>query len=316
MSTSLQVVIPSVQEVQVLKDLGTTLVKSGFLPNTVKTPEQAIAIMLKGKELGIPPMQSFGSIAIVQGKPTISAELMLALIYRNFPSASVHFVRSDEKECTIAAKRPNGKESIFTFTLEDAKRAQLLGKSSWTQYPAAMLRARCISAMARAVFPDALMGASYTPEELGADVNDEGDIIDVNPEATNQKDSGAQVVAETPKKSAQTDSFPAKENSSVQTHSSPVTGPQSPTEPKQMTLEHAKAIKALAETVKKRAWKNEDVGQFIRQKMGKKSSKELSIEELGFLTGIILSRAPSEALAEKIAFQDPGSFANYEHDVP
>jgi hypothetical protein len=50
--------------------------------------------------------------------------------------------------------------------MEDAKVAGLLSKDTWKKYPEAMLRARCVAIVARALFPDAIMGASYTPEEL------------------------------------------------------------------------------------------------------------------------------------------------------
>lgn len=171
--------LPSVQEFQTMKDLGNMAVKSGFLPTSIKTPEQAIIIMLKGRELGIPPMQAFSSIAVVNGKPTMSAELMLSMIYKNVSGAIVDFAKTDNNECVIEAKRPNGKKTKFTFSMEDAKRANLTGKGPWVTYPSAMLRARCISAMARAMFPDALSGVVYTPEELGAQVDEDLNIIDV-----------------------------------------------------------------------------------------------------------------------------------------
>ena len=172
-------IIPTPSELTVLKELGSMLVKSGLLPSSIKTPEQAMVIMLKGKELGIPPMQAFSSISVVQGKPTIGAELMLGLIYKAYPTAVIDYEVSSNTACVINATRPGGKPSKFSFNMDDAKKANLLGKSSWTQYPAAMLRARCISAMARAVFPDALMGASYTAEELGAEVTEEGEVINI-----------------------------------------------------------------------------------------------------------------------------------------
>ena len=68
--------------------------------------------------------------------------------------------------------------SKFSYTIEEAKQAGLLGKDSWKNYPAAMLRARAVSIVARAVFPDSIMGCSYIHEELGAEVNEEGEIIE------------------------------------------------------------------------------------------------------------------------------------------
>src|SRR5512141_675156 len=65
------------------KELANTLLKSGFLPGAFKTPEQVIAVMLKGQELGIPAMEALNSINVVNGKPTVSPQLMLALARRS-----------------------------------------------------------------------------------------------------------------------------------------------------------------------------------------------------------------------------------------
>lgn len=172
---------PTDAEWMALKDQATTVVKSGLLPTAIKTPEQAIAIALKGRELGVPMMQAFAHIHIIQGKPTISAELMLSLIFRNCPGAVVDYVETTELSCVVQAKRPNGSAVRFSFSMDDAKQAQIEAKESWKKYPGAMLRARAISIMARALFPDAIMGCSYTPEELGAEIDDEGGVIDVTP---------------------------------------------------------------------------------------------------------------------------------------
>lgn len=173
---------PTLAEIQTLKELGSVIRKSGFVPSSIKTDEQAVVILLKGQELGLPPMQAFASIAVINGKPTLTAEVMLGLIYRDHPKAQVTFVRTTAEVCTIEACRPGGKPSTFSFSLADAQKAGLLGKGPWEQYPAAMLRARCISAMARAMFPDALSGCVYTPEELGAQVDQEGAVVEVKSE--------------------------------------------------------------------------------------------------------------------------------------
>jgi hypothetical protein len=186
MSTSLQLqearsvsLFPSPVEWQMIKEQATMLVTTGFLPASIKTPEQAIAIALKGRELGIPPMQAFAHIHIIQGKPTISAELQLALIFKNCPGAVINYEETNGHCCVIMAKRPNGSAVRFSFTIDEAKKAGLLSKDSWNKYPSAMLRARAISIAARALFADAIMGCSYTPEELGAEVDDEGEVISV-----------------------------------------------------------------------------------------------------------------------------------------
>lgn len=143
------------------------LVRSGLLPSAIKSNVQAFAIWQMGRELGIPPMHAFRSINVIKGKPTLSAELMLALVYQRVPGAKVTFKTPPEKqnvECVVEMQRPGGDAQSFRFSIEDAKRAGLRG-DNWTKYPASMLRARVVSAGARAVFPDAIMGC-YTPDEL------------------------------------------------------------------------------------------------------------------------------------------------------
>ncbi len=67
------------------------------------------------------------------------------------------------------------------WTLERAKQAGLLGNDTWAKYPAAMLRARAITEVARAGASEALYGVVYTPEELGAEVDEEGAVIAAEP---------------------------------------------------------------------------------------------------------------------------------------
>lgn len=163
------------------------LVKTGFLPESIKTPEQAIAIMMKGRELGIPSMYALSNIVIIKGKPTCNSELMLALIYRDHGDGSIRIVESSNDVCQIAYRRPRWpKEQSYAFTVQDATRAGLMGGNTWKQYTAAMLRARCISAVARMAFPDSIAGM-YTPDELGADVamsDEQVEFIVSKPEPT------------------------------------------------------------------------------------------------------------------------------------
>lgn len=162
------------------KQYVTTLLKSSFFSH-IKTIEQALIIIWKARELGIPEVQAFTSIAVINGKPSITAELMLSLIYKNCKTADIVYEKTDTNVCIINARRKDSQNySKFQFSIEDAKTAGLTGKGPWRQYPSAMLRARCISAMARALFPDCLSGCVYTVEELGGSVNPEG-AIDVTP---------------------------------------------------------------------------------------------------------------------------------------
>ena len=191
-----QAVALQTQPVELIPSMGTwnqimtvceTLVQSGFLPKGINTPEKAAAVALKGNELGIPMMQSFSHIAIVQGKPTCSAELQLALVARG--GVTWEFTENTDEKATVIFLRPGFSDFVSTFTMADAKRAGLVTRgSAWEKYPRAMLRARAISAGARVIGPDLIGGMSYTPEELGAVVDVEtGEVIDTQAEVVDSK---------------------------------------------------------------------------------------------------------------------------------
>lgn len=145
-----------------------TLAAANSLPASLKkSPADIVAIVLAGAELGIPPMASIRSIHLIDGKPVLSADAMAGLCLRNRDVCEyLTLVVSTDAKATYRAKRKGAPEPVeISFTIEQAKIAGLVGKGNWAKYPAAMLRARAMSAIARAVFPD-LVGNLYDPDEL------------------------------------------------------------------------------------------------------------------------------------------------------
>jgi hypothetical protein len=156
-------------------ELCRTLVASRFLPESIRTPEAAFAILATGRELGLTAMQSMRSIHIIKGKPTLSADLIVGLCKRAPSCEFFQLVESSGKVARYETKRVGEKPTVLEYTIEEAKQAGLLSNDNWRKYPAAMLRARCASALARAVYPDVAMGL-YDPDELGASVEVEESI--------------------------------------------------------------------------------------------------------------------------------------------
>lgn len=168
--------VDPVSEWTALRSQADALVKSRFLPRAVDTPEKAVAIMLMGRELGIGPMQALRSVHIIEGKPTMSSELIAGLVLARLPGSTLRVSSTTNEECTVEAARAGQPATTFRFSIKDAQAAQLTGKDNWKKYPAAMLRARCLTAAARAMFPDATMGL-YDPDELGAITGERGEIV-------------------------------------------------------------------------------------------------------------------------------------------
>lgn len=142
-----------------LWDLAETAVASGLMPRAIQRPEQAFVMMMAGRELGLTAMQSLRSIHVVEGKPTLSADLMVALCRRSPECAWIRLVESTpERAVYEALRRGDPGPTRMAFTIEEARTAGLATKDNWKRYPAAMLRARCAAALCRAVFPDLMLG--------------------------------------------------------------------------------------------------------------------------------------------------------------
>lgn len=185
--------LPAANNWQLMKQQAGELIKSGFLPAGIKSPEQAVAIILKGRELGVPPMQALSHIHVINGKPTMSAELMLAQVLKLHPKTKISYPERSSEKCVIKVQRDGSEPSTFTFAISDAQAAGLLNNPTWKKYPRAMLHARCVSEMCRSLFPDAIAGVSYTSEEMGANVNENGEVIDVPSTEKKLDDSSTKV---------------------------------------------------------------------------------------------------------------------------
>ena len=148
-------------------ELSGQIARTALVPEALRgRPEEVLAVMMAGNELGIGPMQALQSINIIKGKPALSAELMRALVL----SAGHQFIIDSSDESAIAKVCRVGwpEWQTVVFNLEDAKRAGLLNNPTWTKYPRAMLSARVTSEACRLYFPDVIAGMSYTPEEIEA----------------------------------------------------------------------------------------------------------------------------------------------------
>lgn len=143
------------------------LVKTGFLPKAIDTPEKAVAIILTGRELGIGTMQALRSIDVINGKPTVSPQLMLALINQSGQLENLS-IQQDDAGVTCAMKRKNRDAHSEYFGFVEAKQLGLDGKDNYRKQPFTMFRWRAVASCARVVFPDVILGL-YTPDEMGVE---------------------------------------------------------------------------------------------------------------------------------------------------
>lgn len=161
-----------------------TLIDSKKLPAHIKTVEEAFTISQMGKELGFPTMQAFHYIIPIQGRLSLSAKALGALLRKGnvkyitkedgiyvYPDGSTDIMapKADgtkpiDRRTTIEFYRDDMTETI-SFTWKDAIDQGLSTKDNWKRMPKEMLFARCLSKGANRIGPDLLLGL-YTVEEM------------------------------------------------------------------------------------------------------------------------------------------------------
>jgi len=160
----------------------------------VGKPANVLYAVEYGRTLGITPVAAITGIHVIEGKPSASSGLIGALVRKaghklrvksdGMSWATAQIVRADDPEFTYEC----------TWNLQRAEQAGLLqikdgkpfardrnGKpTAWEKYTAAMLKARAITEVARDACEDVLFGLHYTPEELGANVNASGEVVEAD----------------------------------------------------------------------------------------------------------------------------------------
>jgi RecT family len=143
---------------------------SEFAPKDFKgKPESCMLAIQHGSEVGLSPMQSLQSIAVINGRPCVWGDAAIALVKASPVCEFVwETVEGDGDQMVAmcqAKRRGYEKATTVTFSVADAKKAGLWGKTGpWQQYPKRMLQLRARGFALRDAFPDVLRGL-ITAEE-------------------------------------------------------------------------------------------------------------------------------------------------------
>ncbi len=150
--------------------LATALAQSGFYKD-IKDAAQGIVKLQIAKEMGL-GMRGISDIHIVEGKPTLSYQLILSKV-RMFTGAlgtdryDFKYLRRDD-ECVEIDWLINGESvGVSKCDTADAKRMGLASRPTWQKYPRQMRTARAVTEGVNAFMPEVIGGSIYTPDELG-----------------------------------------------------------------------------------------------------------------------------------------------------
>jgi hypothetical protein len=149
--------------------LAEKLAKSTLLPKPMqgKMPDVLVTIMA-GQEMGLAPMASLRAFHVIEGKPVMSSDGMVALVLGSGKAVYFDCVEESDTSVTYETLRVGSKvPQRCTWTWEMAKKAALHQKDNWRCYPRQMLASRAKAELARRVYPDVLMGCYNDDEASG-----------------------------------------------------------------------------------------------------------------------------------------------------
>ena len=151
--------------------LSKIMAASGMMPQGMQKVEQVFVAVQLGLEVGLSPMQAVQNIAVVNGRPSLWGDAAMGLVRASgLCESCVEIPLTDSKGAVtgyrcIARRKGESEPIAREFTVDDAKRAGLLGKKGpWTEYPQRMLQMRARSWALRDGFADVLKGLSVREE--------------------------------------------------------------------------------------------------------------------------------------------------------
>jgi hypothetical protein len=158
------------------------LAESDMVPKDFKgKPGNCLVAIQWGMEIGLQPLQAMQNIAVINGRPSLWGDAVIALA-RSSPACEYIIESQTATEATCRVKRRGEAEQVRTFSMLDAKAAGLAGKQGpWTQYPKRMMQMRARAFAIRDVFPDVLKGLPVA-EEVMDTPRDMGKAEEVKPE--------------------------------------------------------------------------------------------------------------------------------------
>lgn len=143
------------------------LADSDLVPKDFKgKPGNCLIAMQWGAELGLKPLQSLQNLAVINGRPALWGDAVIALV-RSSPVCEYVIETQTDNAATCKVKRRGEPEQERTFSMADAQAAGLKGKQGpWTQYPKRMMQMRARAFALRDVFPDVLRGLPVAEEVM------------------------------------------------------------------------------------------------------------------------------------------------------
>lgn len=161
-----------------------TLAKSDFIPKDYQDkPGNVLVAIQWGMEVGLQPLQAMQNIAVVNGRPSMWGDAVLALVKGSSVYEYIKESFDDAKMIATCEVKRKGEDAVIrTFSKGDAEKANLWSKSgTWQNYPKRMLQMRARAWALRDAFPDVLKGMAIAEEvaDIDAQSSTVSTVVDV-----------------------------------------------------------------------------------------------------------------------------------------
>lgn len=245
-----------------LARLGNMLASSGYFKDA-RDAAQAGVKVLAGLEMGFGAFASMTGIHLIDGKPSVGANLLAQAVKRS-GRYNYRVTKHTDQECVIAFFEHGEPIGESSFSMKDAQAAGVAGRGPWKAYPKAMLFARALSQGVRWHCPDVLGGTTaYVPEELGASVDGDGNVIDVESRPTRSAAAAAEPAPAVPAAlEPEAEAKPAEAPLSVDDFADPV-------KPEPATIGKARAA-AMSKALSGLGIGRKEHGRFASEATGRK----------------------------------------------
>jgi len=173
--------------------------------------ESMATLMMLCQAEGVHPLQALKRYHIIQGRPAMRADAMLAEFQK--AGGKIQWNERTDKKCSATFEHEQGGKLTVEWTIAMAKEACLLNNPTWKKYPRQMLTARVISEGIRTIYP-AIATGIYTPEEIG-DITVKAEKVTDKPKKQNKPAPAIETVepikvADSEKKTQLAEPEPAK----------------------------------------------------------------------------------------------------------
>lgn len=134
-------------------------------------PNNILVAIQWGYEIGLAPMQALQNIAVINGRPSLWGDSMIAVCkaHPDWRGIIETYIEEEDKAVCIVKRHVHGEieETRSEFSYKDAQRANLTNKPGpWKNYPKRMLQLRARGFALRDAFPDAIKGLITTEEAI------------------------------------------------------------------------------------------------------------------------------------------------------